>query len=138
MCSNDQDFQKQAKGLRTRLSKRDYSQKILKKAFQRAAKQDRFKLLFNNKKIMEPDNNTRIIMTFSKHEKNIREILNRNWTPLFVDFFLNNRQSPIDEPPQSGTNLFEAIFQLTRSTGRSKWDLFHVEGVTTAVGSIQI
>lgn len=83
-CSDESDFEKEAKCLHLRFLNRGYSKKCLKKAYLRAKNQNRASLLHNIRS-KKANPGVRLITTYSSQHKQIRDILNKYWYLLMGD-----------------------------------------------------
>ncbi|XP_040212985.1 uncharacterized protein LOC120943646 [Rana temporaria] len=88
-CTMTKDFLLQANLLRQRLLLRGYSKSLLRKAFNKAARQSRINLLFKQK-VNTESQPVRFITRYSSHHIEVRNILNKHWSLLTNDPILSN------------------------------------------------
>ncbi|XP_075688301.1 uncharacterized protein LOC142681493 [Rhinoderma darwinii] len=82
-CSEEQDFKFHAKDLSERFKSRGYPQKVISKAFSKAAKSNRIQTFTPKHRIK--DNKPRIITAYNSQWQDITKILNRNWNILLCE-----------------------------------------------------
>ncbi|OCU00954.1 hypothetical protein XELAEV_18006734mg [Xenopus laevis] len=88
ICSSDESFKQEAHKLYQRFKARGYKTRCLNKAYQNAFRQNREELLYQTHKVGTPrgkskkQNETRLIMTFSENDKEIRSIIEKHWNIL--------------------------------------------------------
>ncbi|XP_077112938.1 uncharacterized protein LOC143768136 [Ranitomeya variabilis] len=87
ICSNEENFNKQAIDLTGRFLDRGYSKRAIKRGYQRAAKASRDQLLYRTSRSTTRENNNqvRFISTFNKEWKNLKDIVYKHWEVLMVD-----------------------------------------------------
>ncbi|XP_040196440.1 uncharacterized protein LOC120929221 [Rana temporaria] len=83
-CAKEEDFEKEASALYSRLLLRGYSKKVLKQAYAKSKINTRDTLLFK-KKEKESNPTTKLITTFSSDQNIFRQLINHNWHFLAED-----------------------------------------------------
>lgn len=86
-CSEKRDFKKHAIELTDRFRKRDYPQKVVSRAYQRASNMDRSSCL--QLKSKQTNTQLRFVTSFNNQWPDIRRILKQNWNILTSDPKIN-------------------------------------------------
>ncbi|XP_075422706.1 uncharacterized protein LOC142463627 [Ascaphus truei] len=85
-CSTIEDFEKQSEVMSKRFLNRGYSKSCVNKAYKRAKQSDRNRLLYAKKEINENQSSPiRIIGTYSKQWREIKQMIHKHWHILFED-----------------------------------------------------
>lgn len=95
-CSDESDFEREAKCLRSRFLNRGYSKKCLKKAYLRAKNQNRASLLHNTS-CKKANPGVRLITTYSNQHQQTRDILKKYWYLLMGDEKVAKHLNPYPE-----------------------------------------
>ncbi|CAJ0921398.1 unnamed protein product [Ranitomeya imitator] len=88
ICSEEEQFEEQAKLLRGRFQDRGYNRRVIQRGYWRAKNTPRQHLLYKNQvstTSKEQDNQVRFITNFSTEWDGLREIVQKHWKILFTD-----------------------------------------------------